>query len=202
MSPAFQDCYQKRCLPEESLHQLNSILNEDYVVFLGSNFYANLDAVNYIINNILPHINKSVVVVGDNLQLDNCPDNICFASYSNVNDLMKNACAFIAPIFSGSGAKIKICEALMYGKFIIATPQAFSGYKIEDADVRVCYDDTQFIDSINQCGKHTVYSEKNRNLFLKLHTYKYSNEEYLKAIKVNTTNVNVYSVKIHCLNFS
>ena len=35
----------------------------------------------------------------------------------------------IAPIFDGSGMKTKVAEALMYGKRIIGTREAFSGYE-------------------------------------------------------------------------
>ena len=36
------------------------------------------------------------------------------------------------PIFEGSGMKLKTCEALMFGKNIIGTPEAFAGYDIDD----------------------------------------------------------------------
>lgn len=35
----------------------------------------------------------------------------------------------IAPIFDGSGMKTKVAEALMYGKRVIGTTEAFSGYE-------------------------------------------------------------------------
>lgn len=38
------------------------------------------------------------------------------------------ACCVVAPIFEGSGMKTKVAEALMFGKRIIGTSEAFSGY--------------------------------------------------------------------------
>ena len=37
--------------------------------------------------------------------------------------------AVIAPIFEGSGMKTKVAEALMHGKKVIGTPEAFAGYE-------------------------------------------------------------------------
>lgn len=38
----------------------------------------------------------------------------------------------VMPIFSGSGMKVKTAEALMYGKFLIGTKEAFEGYEIDE----------------------------------------------------------------------
>ena len=40
----------------------------------------------------------------------------------------RGACCVVAPVFDGSGMKTKIAEALMFGKRIIGTTEAFSGY--------------------------------------------------------------------------
>ena len=37
--------------------------------------------------------------------------------------------AVIAPIFDGSGMKTKVAEALMFGKRVVGTSEAFSGYE-------------------------------------------------------------------------
>ena len=41
----------------------------------------------------------------------------------------RNSKFVVAPIFDGSGMKTKVAEALMYGKKIVGTPEAFVGYE-------------------------------------------------------------------------
>ena len=48
----------------------------------------------------------------------------------------------IAPIFEGSGMKTKTTEALMWGKFIIGTKEAFCGFDITD-DIGVCCENSE-----------------------------------------------------------
>ena len=55
----------------------------------------------------------------------------------------------IAPIFDGSGMKTKGAEALMFGKKVIGTPEAFSGYEeIADKAGRVCASADDFVTAI------------------------------------------------------
>lgn len=55
----------------------------------------------------------------------------------------------IAPIFDGSGMKTKVAEALMYGKKIIGTPEAFSGYEgVADQAGWVCATANEFVAAI------------------------------------------------------
>lgn len=42
-----------------------------------------------------------------------------------------NADFLIAPIFEGSGMKLKTAEALMYGKTVFGTTEAFEGYDVD-----------------------------------------------------------------------
>ncbi|MGL6128108.1 glycosyltransferase family 4 protein, partial [Chryseobacterium artocarpi] len=53
--------------------------------------------------------------------------------YGYVEDLSSyyyNANVVIAPIFTGGGMKTKIAEAMMYGKNILGTEEAFEGYEL------------------------------------------------------------------------
>ena len=61
-----------------------------------------------------------------------------------------NAYGVIMPIFLGSGMKVKTTEALMYGKAIIATDEALTGYSIDGIDgIYKCNSAEEFIDAIN-----------------------------------------------------
>jgi glycosyltransferase involved in cell wall biosynthesis len=74
-------------------------------------------------------------------------------------DWYRNAHFVIAPIFDGSGMKTKVAEALMYGKKIIGTPEAFSGY---DEDVNCagfcCATADEFVAAISRAHKEVKLS--------------------------------------------
>jgi hypothetical protein len=56
----------------------------------------------------------------------------------------------IAPIFDGSGMKTKVAEALMHGKKVVGTPEAFSGYeKVAERAGWCCSSPTEFVTAIN-----------------------------------------------------
>jgi hypothetical protein len=61
--------------------------------------------------------------------------------FSDVPDLkpyIENADFMLLPIFEGSGMKVKTCEALLYGKNIIGTSEAFEGYDVDYNKVGAC----------------------------------------------------------------
>ncbi len=128
---------------------------ESYFLFVGGNFFANIEAVKYIVEKIAPYITKKILIIGDvcdsfvNLSI---PPNIEF--HGLVDDIApyyKNAIGVIAPIFSGSGLKTKSIEALRYGKTIIGSEEAFKGIPLEKyPDIGVlCTSDNSYIDAIN-----------------------------------------------------
>jgi len=57
----------------------------------------------------------------------------------------------VLPIISGSGMKTKTCEALMYGKRIFGTDEAFEGYgEVERAECVRCSSADDFVTAINE----------------------------------------------------
>ena len=60
-----------------------------------------------------------------------------------------NSYFVIAPIFDGSGMKTKVAESLMFGKKIIGSHEAFSGYEeIADRAGRICASADDFVTAI------------------------------------------------------
>ena len=74
----------------------------------------------------------------------------------------------ISPIFLGSGMKTKTAEALMYGKPILGTKEAFEGYDTDPAKVgALCNTATEFIETIGKIQQdydwieqHGIYARK------------------------------------------
>lgn len=61
----------------------------------------------------------------------------------------RNAHFVVAPIFDGSGMKTKVAEALMYGKKVVGTLEAFSGYEdVADKAGWVCESVDEFVAAI------------------------------------------------------
>lgn len=143
--------------------------NEPYLLFIGAAQYANIEGAKYIIEKIAPHINQKIIIAGKGMK------SVFSDSYKNIevmdfvpslSELYQNAIAFVSPLFYGSGAKVKVAEALMYGKKIIGSPFTFFGYDIEKADCAVCNTESEFISEINNLDMTKRFYKENRKLFL------------------------------------
>lgn len=105
----------------------------DYVLFVGGGFYANVAGIRWFARAVAPRIDLSVKIVGrgmDALAAD-CARAANVTLVGAVGDLAPwyaRAALAVAPIFDGSGMKTKVAEALMFGKQVAGTPEAFSGY--------------------------------------------------------------------------
>lgn len=108
---------------------------EKYALFVGGPFYANLAGIEWFVDQVVPHIAIDVRVVGRGLEayrqrLERSPRVKVIGSVESLGDWYANAHFVIAPIFDGSGMKTKVAEALMYGKKVVGSPEAFSGYEM------------------------------------------------------------------------
>ena len=131
------------------------ILNNEtkpYLLFLGASQFANVEAVKFLINEIAPYVKYKVVIAGSGMDkaFVNKYDNVEIIGYvKNLNELFKNALAFVMPLYYGSGAKVKVAEALMQGKKIIGTPLSLWGYDMDGASYEICNTKDDFIKVIN-----------------------------------------------------
>lgn len=153
------------------------------ILFVGSYFSMNIEGLRHFIQHILPHTKALLTIAGSGMkqlepEFGNNPQITWFDYVPDLTQLYEEASFVIIPIYSGSGMKVKTAEALMYGKYIIGTPEAFTGYDIShDAGIQ-CNTDQEFIHAINTC-KHQGYNPASRELFLQ----KYSNECCYSTIK-------------------
>lgn len=128
------------------------------ILFVGSAFFANIQGVKWFSKNVMPSLsNVRLILVGKGLEILkkelSTARNIevigtveDLSIYYDVSDIV------IMPIFLGSGMKTKTAEAMMYGKPIIGTPEAFEGYiDVEKYNIgRICRNANDFISSINE----------------------------------------------------
>ncbi len=160
-------------------------------MFLGAYFPANVRGIKWFMDNVYPHVDVRMQIVGKGMEQfrsELSDDNI--ELYSDVPDLMpfiENADFMVLPIFEGSGMKVKVCEALMYGKNIIATDEAFAGYELEfDKVGALCNTKEEFIDAIRKLSADRNLSKFNsysREVFLEKYEHKIA-LELLKNILI------------------
>ncbi|WP_086736871.1 glycosyltransferase [Erythrobacter colymbi] len=125
---------------------------EPYALFVGGGFFGNLEGLRWYAREVAPRVKMRTLVVGRGLDaLGALPDNV--EKIGPVEDLSPwyaGAALVIAPILSGSGMKTKVAEALMHGKRVVGTTEAFTGY---GADVvaanHLCDDPQAFAAAIN-----------------------------------------------------
>jgi len=110
------------------------------ILFVGSLYYPNIEAVKLIINKIAPEVLKHsrdslFVIVGSvgnyfkNINLDN--NIIITGPVENISSYFKMADIAINPIISGGGTNIKLLEYLASGIPTVTTPFGARGIDIE-----------------------------------------------------------------------
>lgn len=107
---------------------------EEFALFVGGNFYANRDGIAWFVENVVPRLSIKTVVVGKGLeamkdQLERKGKVEVVGAVDSLAEWYLRALVVVAPIFDGSGMKTKVAEALLHGKRVIGTPEAFSGYE-------------------------------------------------------------------------
>lgn len=127
-----------------------------FALFVGGVFYANRAGVAWFVDNVVPRIDIETCIVGKGFEgfrqaLERSGKVEVVGAVDDLTQWYQDAHFVIAPIFDGSGMKTKVAEALMHGKKVIGTPEAFSGY--EDVAARagwVCATADDFVAAIGQ----------------------------------------------------
>ncbi len=154
------------------------------ILFLGANFKPNYEGVRWFVNNVMDNLDCDLKIVGR--KFEDCrkelsrPNVEVIGGVDNTTQYLLDADFVIAPIFTGSGMKVKTAEALMCGKTIFGTSEAFEGYEIDYERVGgLCNTADQFIEKITnavESKKIQVFNEYSRAIFLE----RYSNDFAVK----------------------
>lgn len=104
-----------------------------FLLFVGGGFYANRDGIRWFARDVAPRLSIGTVVVGQGMEplraeLADKPAVTVIGATDDLPGWYRRAALVVAPIFAGSGMKTKVAEALMFGKHVVATPEALSGY--------------------------------------------------------------------------
>ena len=146
---------------------------EQFTIFVGGNFYANREGVAWFVKEVIPLTDLRLFIIGrgfESLKAElEVRDRVTVVgSVDNLADWYHRAKFVIAPIFDGSGMKTKVAEALMYGKKIIGSSEAFIGYEnnIEMAGW-VCDSPAEFVDAIAEANVKITksFDQELRNIY-------------------------------------
>lgn len=135
------------------------VTSTKFALFVGGAFYANRAGIKWFVNNVSPRIRIKTCIVGKGLEdlredLDIEGKVQVIGEVESLAQWYRNAHFVIAPIFDGSGMKTKVAEALMHGKKVIGTPEAFAGYEeIADRAGRVCVSADDFVAAIESADE-------------------------------------------------
>jgi len=153
---------------------------KEYALFVGGTFYANQQGIAWFVKNVVPYIDIMICIVGkgfedfrDKLEIPGKVEVI--GTVDSLAEWYCQAKFIIAPIFDGSGMKTKVAESLMFGKKVVGTPEAFSGYE-DCASIAgwCCSTVNDFILAMNEAQKINIpqFDEHLRNIFIENYSLK------------------------------
>lgn len=125
-----------------------------YCLIFGPDTPPNVQGARWFAENVSPYLNIKTLIAGngmDRLADELRQDNVDVAGYvENIHELYQKACCVCLPLFSGGGMKVKTIEAMMFGKKVFGTKEAFSGYGKIDKEAGIqCDTPEEFIRAVN-----------------------------------------------------
>ena len=152
-------------------------VNNKGLFFLGSlDWQPNIDGINWLSKMVSSSLVSKVIVAGRNPSKEiSLSDNLIMkGEVDDAEQFMKERGVMLVPLFSGSGIRIKILEAMAWGVPVIATSKAVEGLGVESGrHVLITDDPAQFADFANQLLK-----DKNRAEQLVQNAYEFVQENY------------------------
>lgn len=147
------------------------------LLFIGSyGWSANKEGVIWFCENVMRKISKDIAVlyvVGDKMEkianhpsVANMENVVVLGTVDDLSEEYAKADVVVAPILTGTGMKTKTAEALMHGKYILATREAIEGYiGLEDS---LCISAADYIERIQKLfiNRPKKFIKANRQLYL------------------------------------
>lgn len=140
----FVDAYKKK--PEAQLsvymdiHLSASFYNKSAnkrkkILFFGGYYLPNVRGIEWFIKKVYPQLSDKpeLIVAGrgmDKLKENHYPDGVEIRGYiESIEEIYRDADVVISPIFEGGGMKVKVAEAMAFGKIIVGSSESFEGYQ-------------------------------------------------------------------------
>jgi glycosyltransferase involved in cell wall biosynthesis len=141
--------------------------------YIGSfNHPPNRTAITYFLNEIAPQLERNRIkykyfIAGDNnrediktiidrSELKNNKNIVNLGKVKEVEEFYKKIDVLVAPVFSGSGTRVKITESLSFGIPVISTTIGAEGQKIETTYLKIANSDKEFVEEIKKTKKEII----------------------------------------------
>jgi hypothetical protein len=161
---------------DEEIHdklELNHI--KPFILIVGSYFKPNVHGINWFIENCVPNLKFNVVICGKGVNkirenVKTFKNLFFFDNVPSLSIYYKSCIISVAPVFFGSGLKIKIAESLINKKHVFSTEFAALGFrsllgdKNFNENIKICNSSNEFISKINSLqtkGNYQVSSIDN-----------------------------------------
>lgn len=182
-------------------YKFNSYTRRKGLVFTGDlGYLPNVDAVRFFVKDVLPLVKKEIPevelsIVGSNpfpevVSLEEVPGVRVFANVPDAKPYITNAAAFVVPIRSGAGTRIKILEAFALGTPVISTPFGAKGLQVDpEKNILFATDRKSFSDAVISILKDRRLAKKIAGHARSVVEEKYSWDKVDKMISENLTGI-------------
>ncbi len=157
-----------KCVDEKKIGQ--------YCLLFGPVGTANIEAFSWFVKEVSPYLEVDTLLAGKGFEEFNDweTEKVKVLGYvDDIGELYENARCVAIPLLSGCGMKIKTAEAMMFGKNIFGTEEAFSGYDLDfDKIGGKCKTADDFIFKINSFLKQNMsaFNAYSRKIYEEKHS--------------------------------
>lgn len=145
---------------------------DSYCLLFAPNTPPNAEGVKWFVKNVSPYIKIRTMVAGNGMDVlaqDLQHENVTITGYADdIHKLYKKAHCVCLPQFNGGGMKVKTIEAMMFGKAIFGTKEAFSGYENNQKEIGyLCNTPDEFIKAINNFvqSENGTFQKRSREIY-------------------------------------
>lgn len=144
----------------ENLISKNKKIHAHECLFVGTNFFGNTDGLSWFIRDVMPLCSIHLTIIGNGMaKVFSDSEKITVLDFvDDLKEFYVHTDFVLLPIISGGGMKTKTAEAMMYGKAIIGTENAFLGYDIEKLHgIYLCKSKNDFIEAIDKIYRDGIF---------------------------------------------
>ena len=140
----FVEVYGKKPEAQLSVYMDITLSNDFYIkkpnvkkkiLFFGGYYRPNVHGIEWFIKNVYPQLmcETELIVAGhgmDKLNSDSYPNGVVVKGYvESIEEIYRDADIVISPIFEGGGMKVKVAEAMAFGKIVVGSDESYEGYQ-------------------------------------------------------------------------
>ena len=172
----------------DTFHTVEYDVGEDdefSVLLFGPSLMVNVEAVRWFVQNVAPYIDARIIIAGKGMDAyrdEFASGNVKVHGFvEDLNQLYASVHCVVIPLLRGAGMKFKTVEAMMHGKYIFGSTEAFEGFDIElDGIGDICDTAEDYITKIRAwiSKKPSRFNSKSRKAFLENYSIEKTMEIY------------------------